>query len=35
MPVASKEQQLTKIREIVRKIVRERMIDEMNTTGNI
>jgi hypothetical protein len=28
-------EQLNKIREIVRKIVRERMIDEMNTTGNI
>ena len=30
-----KTEQLNKIREIVRKMVRERMIDEMNTTGNI
>lgn len=30
-----KEEQLNKIREIIRKIVRERMIDEMNTTGNV
>jgi hypothetical protein len=29
-----KTEQLNKIREIVRKMVRERMIDEMNTTGN-
>ena len=34
MPV-SKEQHLNKIREIIRKIVRERMIDEMNTTGGV
>ena len=30
-----KTEQLNKIREIVRKMVRERMIDEMNTTSNI
>jgi hypothetical protein len=30
-----KTEQLNKIREIIRKIVRERMIDEMNITGNI
>ena len=30
-----KEEQLNKIREIIRKIVRERMIDEMNVTGNV
>jgi len=30
-----KEEQLQKIKEIIRKIVRERMIDEMNTTGNV
>lgn len=30
-----KEEQLNKIREIIRKMVRERMIDEMNVTGNI
>jgi hypothetical protein len=30
-----KTEQLNKIKEIVRKMVRERMIDEMNTTGNI
>ena len=35
MPAASKEQHLNKIREIVRKIVRERLIDEMNTTGGV
>ena len=30
-----KEEQLQKIKEIIRKMVRERMIDEMNTTGNV
>jgi hypothetical protein len=30
-----KTEQLNKIREIIRKIVRERMIDEMNTTGGV
>ena len=35
MQSTPKEQQLSKIREIVRKIVRERMIDEMNTTGGV
>ena len=35
MPTTPKEQHLNKIREIVRKIVRERMIDEMNTTGGV
>jgi hypothetical protein len=30
-----KTEQLNKIREIVRKMVRERMIDEMNTTGGV
>lgn len=30
-----KEEQLNKIREIIRKMVRERMIDEMNVTGNV
>ena len=35
MSAVSKEQHLNKIREIVRKIVRERMIDEMNTTGGV
>ena len=35
MPETLKTEQLNKIREIVRKMVRERMIDEMNTTGNI
>lgn len=35
MPEVYKEQHLNKIREIVRKIVRERMIDEMNTTGGV
>jgi hypothetical protein len=30
-----KEEQLQKIKEIIRKIVREKMIDEMNVTGNI
>lgn len=30
-----KEEQLNKIKEIIRKMVRERMIDEMNTTGNV
>ena len=30
-----KMEQLNKIREIVRKMVRERMIDEMNTTGGV
>ena len=30
-----KEEQLNKIREIIRQIVRERMIDEMNVTGNV
>jgi hypothetical protein len=34
MPETLKTEQLNKIREIVRKMVRERMIDEMNTTGN-
>ena len=34
MSAVSKEQQLSKIREIIRNMVRERMIDEMNTTGN-
>jgi hypothetical protein len=35
MPTTPKEQKLSKIREIVRKIVRERMVDEMNVTGNV
>ena len=35
MPVASKEHHLNKIREIIRNMVRERMIDEMNTTGGV
>ena len=35
MPETLKTEQLNKIREIVRKMVRERMIDEMNTTGNV
>ena len=30
-----KEEYTNKIKEIIRKIVRERMIDEMNTTGNV
>ena len=30
-----KEEQIQKIKEIIRKMVRERMIDEMNVTGNI
>ena len=30
-----KEERLQKIKEIIRKMVRERMIDEMNTTGNV
>ena len=30
-----KTEQLNKIREIVRKMVRERMIDEMNTTDSV
>ena len=30
-----KEENTKKIKEIIRKIVRERMIDEMNTTGNV
>jgi hypothetical protein len=30
-----KTEQLNKIKEIIRKIVRERMIDEMNVTGNV
>ncbi len=30
-----KTEQLNKIREIVRKMVRERMVDEMNVTGNV
>ena len=30
-----KTEQLNKIREIIRKMVRERMIDEMNTTGGV
>ena len=30
-----KEEQLNKIKEIIRKMVRERMIDEMNVTGNV
>ncbi len=30
-----KSEQLNKIKEIIRKIVRERMIDEMNVTGNV
>jgi hypothetical protein len=30
-----KTEQLNKIREIVRKMVRERMVDEMNTTGGV
>jgi hypothetical protein len=30
-----KTEQLNKIREIIRKIVRERMVDEMNTTGGV
>ena len=34
MPETLKTEQLNKIREIVRKMVRERMIGEMNTTGN-
>ena len=35
MPAVSKVQQLNKIREIIRKVVRERMVDEMNVTGNV
>jgi hypothetical protein len=30
-----KEEQLQKIKEIIRKFVRERMVDEMNVTGNV
>ena len=30
-----KTEQINKLREIVRKIVRERMVDEMNTTGGV
>jgi len=30
-----KEEEIQKIKEIIRKIVRERMIDEMNVTGNV
>ena len=30
-----KEEQINKLKEIIRKMVRERMIDEMNTTGNV
>ena len=30
-----KEEQIQKIKEIIRKMVRERMIDEMNVTGNV
>ena len=30
-----KEETVSKIKEIIRKIVRERMIDEMNVTGNV
>jgi hypothetical protein len=30
-----KEESVNRIKEIIRKIVRERMIDEMNTTGNV
>ena len=30
-----KEEQIQKIKEMIRKIVRERMIDEMNVTGNV
>ena len=30
-----KTEQLNKIREIIRKMVREMMIDEMNVTGNV
>jgi hypothetical protein len=30
-----KEENIQKIKEIIRKIVRERMIDEMNVTGNV
>jgi hypothetical protein len=30
-----KEEQINKLKEIIRNLVRERMIDEMNTTGNV
>ena len=30
-----KEEQINKLKEIIRKMVRERMIDEINTTGNV
>jgi hypothetical protein len=30
-----KEEQINKLKEIIRNMIRERMIDEMNTTGNI
>ena len=35
MPKSSNVQHLNKIKEIIRKVVRERMIDEMNVTGNV
>jgi hypothetical protein len=35
MPETLKTEQLNKIREIVRKMVRERMIDEMSTTDSV
>lgn len=35
MPTFSKTQKFNKIKEIIRKMVRERMIDEMNVTGNV
>ena len=35
LPDHKKEEQITKLKEIIRKIVRERMIDEETATGNV